>query len=280
MLRPGTTEEMTPSEQELAAEQAEARKSAAEKECLILSENKKTLESTSATIEEEIKLNKVILENSRGELLIAQNEVLEIRNTVGKEKIALTKILQDKKDAEKDLEDFKLSSASEKDAIKADIKNTVDGHVALKATHEKELKDITDSKNSLVMEFETLKISKEKVAREVETTEASLTPLQTSVALLNTDKQTVQKEIENLKGDSRDLETENEKKKLLISTAETTLTSINAEVETVKVGIEKKKQELVSLEKKAFVILEKSDSLDQRETFLRSQYERAGIKWE
>lgn len=44
--------------------------------------------------------------------------------------------------------------------------------------------------------------------------------------------------------------------------------------------ITKKEEEYKSIESRAFVILQKNDILEKKESFIRMQYERAGIRWE
>lgn len=256
-----------------------------------------SIESAKNELEETGSINKKVLsgiednKRSLAELKAAKDslhtEVSEIQEKkeqhlkdLNSAKDALENINVQKTKVEKELADFKTSSEVKKTELQSELKSFQEKIELAKrdASRDSELsknekdklvKEISELNNSLSVLVKQEADQKEKNDNLIRVSDE----LSRKRDLLNGDLEKnsieISRQQESLKVfDSKIIEVENDikNKKLQIE-----------ELENAIVG---KKAEYKTQETKLFAIKEKEVALDQRERFIRAQYERAGVKYE
>lgn len=97
---------------------------------------------------------------------------------------------------------------------------------------------------------------------------------------LTVEEETLKINIESLELNISDQKSEIQKDVVILSDSNKIINDKKKEIESLNIGIAKKTDEYNALEKKAFAILEREGLLKQKEAFIKSQYERAGIQYE
>lgn len=269
-----------PTEEEIAANLAQGRKDTLEGEVLSLIELKKNLQ---------VGMDEIVKKTEEGEIKIKEN-ILELEKVqtkiteAGKSLTENTKILEEVKtkieEAEKSHTDFMANAVIEKENISIEISGLISSREKEKQTTKDEIQALEDSKAPLTEEAEALskniEILKQKELDQIETNNK----LEEENIALVKEKQTFYLNLDKLNETVTTQDTIIENGRAEIKKIEEVITLKKEEEKNVDSKIEKKNAEYAELEKSAFTILAKNDLLDQRETFLRSQYERAGINWE
>lgn len=269
-----------PTEEEIAANLAQGRKDTLEGEVLSLIELKKNLQ---------VGMDEIVKKTEEGEIKIKEN-ILELEKVqtkiteAGKSLTENTKILEEVKtkieEAEKSHTDFMANAVIEKENISIEISGLISSREKEKQTTKDEIQALEDSKAPLTEEAEALskniEILKQKELDQIETNNK----LEEENIALVKEKQTFYLNLDKLNETVTTQDTIIENGRAEIKKIEEVITLKKEEEKNVDSKIEKKNAEYAELEKSAFAILTKNDLLDQRETFLRSQYERAGINWE
>ncbi len=272
--------EQTISQQEEAAQLAEGRKATAEQQVILIGKDKKRIEVEISEMEsKKISLQKEISETGQ-EFAKIQQDILDARNKLNKEIHSLS-------DAKKEKSDFEIGVEVVKKKLAADLaeeKNSrqlVLGELDLRKTElEKQIADIEINKNEKLLGLEKINEEIKKVSILVESLGMKMVEVQQENDKLISDKEILLGDVVKLKNQIGDKDTDLKKKEIEIETLNSSIGLKSEELDSLEKSIVTKKVEYSELEKKAFSILNKEDILKQKEAFLRSQYERAGIKWE
>lgn len=269
-----------PTEEEIAANLAQGRKDTLEGEVFTLIELKKNLQTgmdeiVKKTEEGEIKIKENIIELEKVQTKIAEAEKSLTKNTK-----TLEEVKTKTEEVEKSHADFMANAVIEKESITTEISGLISSREKEKQTTKDEIQALEESKAPLTEEAEALakniEILKQKELDQIETNNK----LEEENIALVKEKQTFYLNLDKLNETVSIQDTIIENGKTEIKKIEEAITLKKEEEKNVDSKIEKKNAEYAELEKSAFAILTKNDLLDQRETFLRSQYERAGINWE
>lgn len=271
---------LSQTEQEISAQQAEARRSTAEGEFVVILEDKKRITSEINIIEENIKIGKKNIDYNLEKINTLNQSILDIQSSLRKEK--------------QGLDEFIKESNNKKDTIQGEIDKK-----------NKEKEEIVFEIVSLSKQHETDKFGK---SQEIKTLEATYKSLNTEIGKFNEEKSKIIKDIYGYEKIFSDLAKQEEELLHKKKTIESTITSLLNEIENQKGVIvnnkvilnqqdDKKKEketeiskldekiiikekEYKEIESKAFSILNKQQLLDNKTAFIKGQYERAGIKWE
>lgn len=279
MLRKETTPQ-TVSEQEAAAQLAEIRKSTAESDCVVLSDNKKKLENDILNLKDEIKTNNDLLDKTKLEVVSIKSQLLDAQNSLDKQISLTKKAIEDRNIIEKELEDFKIKSELEKNNIKNNINDLSLSHSTQKSQKENEIKFLEQSKQPILDEIKVLISDIEVFKKQHEDELSKIEDVKPIIKTLINNKDSIEKDIEKLNNQILDLNTLISKSKIELDSTISSIENKQKEILDLDVSIEKKKVEYTNIEKQAFIILNKQQILDNKEAFIKSQYERAGIKWE
>lgn len=269
-----------PTEEEIAAQQAEARKATAEGEFVIICEDKKRVLSEKISIEKDIEENKGLLDGLKNDITNGQKTIVAITTSISEAKDSLNNLIGEKETISSEIENLKVQFDSKKNKSETTIAQMTTSYEEIKKQKESEIKFLESSKKPI---FDGLKEMVDKISL-----------LRENILTLTTEVESLSKDIDNKNNTIKALEfTINRNQNIIddqdlkIGSFTTSLSDINKEIadkgielETLKSNIVKKTEEYKTIESKAFVILQKSDLLTQKEAFIKGQYERAGIKWE
>lgn len=279
MLRKQTIEQSV-SEQEESAQLAEGRKATAEQEFVILANGKKKLLEECEDIKNQILIEKDNLLSSKEEVSKIKSNILEVQNLYTKEKDKLDKIIIDNNEFVKNFNDNKLKVELDIKVLKDLLEKLQKTFDKNKFDNEQAIKDLVNSKEKLQNEIKNIQDKAKEVLDEQSKELSKLEELKSNNEVIEKEKITLQNELDKLSNNILDAETTIETKKLELSIVNTSITNKKDEIIELDNKISKKQEELSNLEKQAFAILQKQDVLNSREAFIKSQYERAGIKWE
>ena len=275
-----STKPKTLSEEEQDAELSEGRKATAEAEFVVLSENKKKVEAESIKIKEEIKKDKETLKSNKEEIFKLNDEILKVRNSLSVESKNFQD-LQNKNNIKiKELEDNLKDRKIYKDTLDDEIFKAFKQHELDKFKKSQELLDMEKQKVSVLTEIKKVTVDWNDLISQKETEIKKVLNLQ-----LENEKLAEEKQALEISLNSFNIQVENQKgviknNKVIMDSQDIAIKNKEAEIADLDKIIEKKKEEYKAVEKKAFSILEKEQILYQKEAFIKSQYERAGIKWD
>jgi chromosome segregation ATPase len=222
----------------------------------------KTIEDNNAVIEK----NKNDISSLQEEFRLTSQSLDETKRAGGEK---LKEILNDIETKTKDKED-----------IEATITSLNDYHEKNKATKFAEIKDLESRKSSISSEINTLSISKESILKEIEDAKKELESIQMDVDAKKVEKVSAETYVQNLKDQLSSQKTEIENNKVVLNTQASTISGKEIEISDLDKKIADKQEEYTSLEGKAFGILHREELLNQKEAFIKSQFDRAGISYE
>lgn len=269
-----------PSEEELAARQAEARKSDAESQFMSLSEGKKKLTKDNEEILVEIKTNKEILEQCKTEVIKTKGNILDVQNAYIKENQLISKIIIDREESEKEFKDFMDKIEIEKMNARAEVNSIIKSKEIVKAEKEKEIGVLEEKKNILKSRINTLEITHVSIKKQFDADTANLESLKTNKENLTAEMKVIQFDMDRLTNVNLDLETDLKKKGLAAESIDNAIKNKNKELDEITKKVDGKQEEYKEIEAQAFVVLQRAELINQKELFIKSQFERAGVKWE
>lgn len=270
----------TVSEQEEQAELALGRKATAEGEFLILSQDKKKLQEDIAELQEDIEIKKKQIEDYDEQIPKILNDIKEVKYSFEVENDILDKTKSFRQDAEKELADYKNSVELKKKGLLDNFSNTEKDCNEKITKKLEELKSLEDKKITVIHETnEQIEIADEILARQNDEVE-KISALQKNVSDLQVKESAFIESIAILQVDMAELDREKEEKKLELVKLSNDIRSKNDDILKLNDEIISKKEEKRGLEQYVFGIANRQSVLEQKEAFIKSQYERAGIKWD
>lgn len=278
MLRKATTEEITA--EEIAAQEIESRVKLAESQFLIIVEDKKRLEREISSLYEVIAINKEIVNKNNTQIFSLKSEILDLQNSVSKEKENLEVVKTSNAAELKSIEEEKTKRLSEKADIEFSISNLSKTHDKDTSVRNSEIKILESKKISLTNDSIELFKRNGEIVEQILSNETKLNQIELDVTEKIDENVFLEEKLSSIKGLVGDEETTLAKKRLEISSCDGSILSKNNEINTLQIKIDTKNAELKASEQKAFALISRSDLLNQKEAFIKSQYERAGIKWE
>jgi chromosome segregation ATPase len=273
-------EPQTVSEQEEAARFAEGRKVTAENEVVILGQNKKKIEEDLQKIKEDIQVGNQTIQKNNEEINNTNEQVLEVQNTFRSEKQKFDSFVKERIVLKDQIEEDIKKGNIEKSRIDFEILTASKEHEFSKLNKIQELKNLEDKKTIYNSDIKKISEDKLQVISEINNFQNKLDGIKEETKKANDEKNSLEKDVTNLKGEVENQKGIIQNNKVILSQQDSTIITKNNEIDSLVKKIEEKNIEYKSVEQKAFVILQKQDALNQKEAFIKSQYERAGIKWE
>lgn len=264
----------------LAIKNAEERKTAAENEFIIICNDKKRVLLETENLNKKLEETEGILKNKLSDIETADKRLKGIQDSIALEVENLNGVINKRVLVEKDFNDFKSLNDAKKNKISLEVSDLEKDLEEKKKNALKELADIEISKSNIVNQIKlseeslnSLKKSQSELKGEIDKTNLVLSELLSK-------KNSLSKEVENINAviDTKKKELSNIESN--ISDSEKMLDSKKIQLQHIESSIVIKNEEYKSLESKAFSILHKADMLANKEAFIKSQYERAGIKYE
>ena len=136
------------------------------------------------------------------------------------------------------------------------------------------------SKKGLESNIKDAKVILDNQSKANEDSSIVLEGLEKKITSLLFQETNLKSSIERIKSDIKELNSDYLKYREEVNSIVKDLSDKKEESTTLDIEIEKKKKEYKEVESKSFVITQKQDLLNQKEAFIKSRYERAGIKYE
>lgn len=265
-------------EQEIVA--LEGRRTRAEGEYLVICADKKRLVAEMEQVTADIEAAKKVVQKNNEKIVEINDKILAVKGELRIEEQALATFITETNESKKTLEDTIASLTKRKNGISNDIADLEKKHsIAVKkcadelesletkkVTGEAFVKTLEDKKASLTKSITDLNKDVEAITAEIEVLKAKVPPLENNITALGNTIETQRGTISN--------------NKVIIQQHEDTKKEKLAEIAKIDKDIVKKTDEYKAIESQAFNLLKKEELLNNREAFIKAQYERAGVKWE
>lgn len=269
-----------PTEEEIAAQQAEARKDTAEGEFVIICEDKKRVLSEKISIEKDIEENKGLLDGLKNDITNGQKTIVAITTSISEAKDSLNNLIGEKETISSEIENLKVQFDSEKNKSETKLAEMISSFEDIKKQKEQEIQDFENNKKIVSDEVKINKSYLDNQLKEYDNKEFEVKKLEDNITLLSDQKISLEFEIKKINDTIFFKTSLIEDKEQKIKDLEIVLSNKENDLKDLSLKINKKEEEYKIVESKAFAILQKSDLLAQKEAFIKGQYERAGIKWE
>jgi len=275
-----STEPLTVSEQEEAAQLAEQRKSKAELDFSVICEDKKRVQSEHDSIIVDIESNKIILEDIKSKINNDKQKVIEIETIISQKASELDILTGKKEELSKQIEDIKVQITEQKNKSENDRIAIIEEYNKIKQELEQEIEGIKLSKVAVIQEMNDLKSILDSKTLELNSVKGDIESKELSLNSLINKKNELEIFINknsSIIEEQNTIISENTNK---ISEQEVTIQNKISEISSLDINIGNKKEEYKQLEKQAFILVSREDTLNQREEYIKSQYERAGINYQ
>lgn len=242
-------------------------------------QQKRDIEVSIAELEAEAKIAKEKTDFFVTEKTHAKNELIEVKNELGKEKGALADVMRKRSEVEKDLQDFEENAAGEKARLKADNtaqRNEMDNK---KDEFAKEMKVLADNKNLLIEELSSKAMMLENMNKKEVEKQEKINELNHKIASLVAEAEKVEEKIKYLKNDLIDQVSEIEKCEMTIESLNVEIAGKQAEKESIQKDVAKAEEKHAEYVQAKMVLQKDKEELANRELFIMSKYEQAGVAY-
>lgn len=268
------------SEEEIKNIDLENQRKMLEGACFDATEAKRKIEKDIVKIQENIKVGKDTIEQNNKKINETNQNILDVQNSLRLEQQKLQEL---EKYISVKKEEFKAEAVEKDRQLKSIISVITSSDKTRqdnRSNGEEELKSIKDEQSQIINEVKTLQYSLVSINREVEVKTNNLENVKEEITSLDNIKTLLDSSIGSLKNEIENQKGIIENNKVVLDQCLSSIKEKEKEVSDLKINIFKKEDEYKAIESKAFQILSKQQILDNREAFLKGQYERAGIKWE
>jgi len=272
--------ETNPAPEDTNVISVENRRSKAEGEFVILLDDKKRVFNDIQKINDDIKIGKETIQKNNSEINETNQEIINTQSLLSVEKQNLEVFLKQKEQTKKEIEYKIKKNNEEKNKINSDILFISKKYEILHLKKSQEIKCLENDKYNY--EDELKKINKTIIDKDKEVShlQKKIDGIEYGIEELIKKNNVLESLNLSLAGDIENKNRVIENNKVIIDQQNETKKVNELEVSNLDNKISDKKDEYVKIEAKAFAILHKQDVVDQKEIFIKSQYERAGIKWE
>ena len=265
---------------EILAEQAEARKSTAEGEFVIILEDKKRILKDIEKINDDIKVGKETIDKKNIEIDSLNNKIIEVQSLLRDNQQELNEFNESKViEKDKIIEEIKGKNI-EKDKLSSEILDIFNKNELEKFNNSKDIKELELKKDSLKQEIEKLDNKNKENIKYLDIYNKDIDVLLSNIEIKKQKELELNNKLTSLNNSIEDQEKIKKNNLLSISQQETkidenknSITELEKEIESNKTLNESEKSIHISL-------LSKQRTLEQKTAFIKSQYESAGIKWE
>jgi chromosome segregation ATPase len=269
-----------PTEEEIAAQQAEARKATAEGEFVIICEDKKRVLNETELLKKELENTESKIESNKVDIQTTEDILFILKQQVSDLNSEINEIIKEKTVYFDELEQFKKEADSKKVQIANEINSLLITYKNQQDENSKEIEKLNSEKELILNNLNTTKEVISILDTEKTSKESIIANLNTEIDSLNSKFKILGSSIEIKDKELQDKDIFIESKNTIIEKLEKEIKEKEVELSSFDIKISKKEEEYKAIETKAFVILNKQQALDSKEAFIKSQYERAGIKWE
>lgn len=252
------------------------------RENLILEEKTKekiNLDKELASLKEEVSIAKTESEQYKTEKDIAKNNMLEVKNQIGKEQNNLNLLISQVVDVELELASFKKSAANEMTQIKSDNSAFLVEINKNNTELQNDIKNLSDSSKQIFNETKAKVIELDKLTKTEAEKNQKIEEIKASIDRLLDTKSSVEGNIQKLKNDVIDQETIIEKNKAKIDSSKVEISGLEASKESIISEIEKQEETRVAFVQAKMILQKDKEELTNRELYIMSKYEQAGVTY-
>jgi len=269
-----------PIKEEIVAEEAEARKTTADGELVIILANKKKVLLDIEKINDDIKVGKETIDKKNIEIDSLNNKIIEVQSLLRDNQQELNEFNESKViEKDKIIEEIKGKNI-EKDKLSSEILDIFNKNELEKFNNSKDIKVLELKKDSLKQEIEKLDNKNKENIKYLDIYNKDIDVLLSNIEIKKQKELELNNKLTSLNNSIEDQEKIKKNNLLSISQQETkidenknSITELEKEIESNKTLNESEKSIHISL-------LSKQRTLEQKTAFIKSQYESAGIKWE
>lgn len=268
------------SKEEEDAALAEARRLTAEGQFVALLEEIKRVKNLMSSFEDKINSQKEVIEENNKVIHLVNVKLLEVKNALKVENDNFRGVLKVNESVLSELNDDIFLKRKEREILISKIDGLNLHYENNKILKVKDVKELESKRESIFNEIKKLEEKRDLSLLEINKLQATLDNKKSEILKLDGVVSSLELSVSSLKIEiiSKDDVIKNNVK--IIEEKKKSIKELDEEIIDLKVKIEKKEEEYRTLETNAFAILHRQDALNQKEAFIKSQYERAGIKWE
>lgn len=259
---------------------AENRKAKAEGEFVILLEDKKRVADMIEAIKNDIQAGKDIIEKNNEKINETNEEILKVQGSLREEKQYFEEYIKQTDIKKSEIDEDIKKKEQEKEELRSEILSLSNKHDLDKFTKSQEIKELETKQEYLITDLKKLEDKKVQYDKDIISAKENLDSILGKIQKANEEKLesdriifSLNNQIEDLKGVITNIKTIINQQDIIKQNKELEITALDSK-------IEQKEKEYKEVEPKAFMLLAREETLDQKEAFIKSQYDRAGIKWE
>lgn len=267
-------------EEEIAAEEAESRRSTSEGQYAIILEDKKRVTQEVEDLQTTLKNTQDAIDSANVNLADINTQIAD-NNTLAIETVQNLEDLKSQKSiAEKNLEEYIITATAEKTKLDIDYLEKQKDLENKKQSLVDEISSLEKIKNDLNTNISDITKNLEKIGIQQEEETKKVSELQNTVLDLAKEVASFEPRLLILDRDEESLEQSIQDKSTQVIELDTAISAKNTQIFDLDSSIQTKQQEYDTLEKKLFNIADREDKLQAKEEFIKAKYERAGVTWE
>lgn len=259
---------------------AENRKAKAEGEFVILLEDKKRVAGMIDGINNDIQAGKDIIEKNNQKINETNEEILKVQGSLREEKQYFEEYIKQTDIKKSEINEEIKKIEEEKEELRSEILSLSKKHDLDKFEKSQEIKELETRQEYLKSDIKKLEDNKEQYNKDIVIKKENLDVILGKIQKANEEKLESDRIILSLNNQIEDLKGVITNTKTIINQQDITKQTKEAEIVALDTKIEQKEKEYKEVEPKAFMLLAREEALEQKEAFIKSQYDRAGIKWE
>lgn len=259
---------------------AENRKAKAEGEFVILLEDKKRVAGMIDGINNDIQAGKDIIEKNNQKINETNEEILKVQGSLREEKQYFEEYIKQTDIKKSEINEEIKKIEEEKEELRSEILSLSKKYDLDKFEKSQEIKELETKQEYLTADLKKLDDKKVQYDKDILSGKENLDVILVKIQKANEEKLESDRIILSLNNQIEDLKGVITNTKTIISQHDITKQTKEAEIIALDTKIEQKEKEYKEVEPKAFMLLAREEALEQKEAFIKSQYDRAGIKWE
>jgi len=259
---------------------AENRKAKAEGEFVILLEDKKRVSGMIDVINNDIQAGKDIIEKNNQKINETNEEILKVQGSLREEKQYFEEYIKQTDIKKSEINEEIKKIEEEKEELRSEILSLSKKHDLDKFEKSQEIKELETRQEYLTADLKKLEDKKVQSDKDILSGKENLDVILGKIQKANEEKLESDRIILSLNNQIEDLKGVITNTKTIINQQDIIKQNKEAEIIALDTKIEQKEKEYKEVEPKAFMLLAREEALEQKEAFIKSQYDRAGIKWE
>lgn len=270
----------SPSSREEDVVSLENRRNKAESEFIILLEDKKRISLEMEEMDSKTRQAKKTLNEVREEIFETKGFILEVQKSLRNERQLFETEVTKNKEFLAELSVSLAQKAEEKKSMEDSFMAVSKSHEVQKFSMSQENKDLENERFSLLEKKKKLEETCDSLVKQEADLSLLLSEAEEKRNKFREIESLLEKQVIVLQNKVEDLGLVIGSKKEAIDKYDEVLKEKEEDIAAWNSKIMLKEQEYKTVESKAFVILNREENIRNKEAFIKSQYERAGIKWE